>query len=536
MSGLIGLRMKNPEILEYSGRAGTWALSALDAPGLESAIRREERIGTPPIDIIRRVGPGIEEGTIVFQPLPGFPDPRVLAFKSVICSRDLYWISDGKGGFILSDRLADLVGELPAHARRLTDRRAVHFLLGCNIRGDWTLLEDINRVGHGEMILFTPGEGEPERRRIQRFSWNSTVEDEEEALGVLEQALETVSLLIARRKNSALMFSGGVDSTLLWSFLRIPVLTGFVDTDPSERDAAVKAAARHGMEHGLVEFRESEFLGDLRKVVADAGMPFIISNFQMFYYSRAFGSGFSHLVSGELADSMWGISHLTRIFDGSGGGEYAAAIAESPLSPAGYGIRVNLMLPDDLGTLSRIYGEKAVLGLLGHNLDFVLECLDPAVPLDRDFRKGHADIGSLAFILNGCWRGNYRQAGYVKGVGFSFPFETLSMLRAALSVALPQRILSKEGVRKPLIRRLLARRLPRADLAGKSGSGVPRTRYCQDGPFKDFFRDHPVPAYWPAEHADLLVNPTWESSSLVMKCISLAVWQEEVLKPTSSSS
>jgi asparagine synthetase B (glutamine-hydrolysing) len=530
MNGTVGLRMKNPEVLEYPGAAGTWTLSALEARDLAAAIGREERIGTSPPDIIRRVGSGIEEGTLVFRPFPGFADPRVLAFKSIIGSRDLYWVSTDEGRFILSDRFAELIPELRPHAARLTDGRAVHFLLGCNLRGDWTLVEDIRRVGHGEMVLFTPGEKEPERRRIGRFSWTPAIEDEGEALDVLERALEKVSSLILRRKNSALMFSGGADSTLLWAFLRIPALTGFIDTEPAERDVAVAVAERHGIPHGLLKLEESKFLDDFRKALADAGMPFIISNYQMLYYSKAFGREFSHLVSGELADSMWGISHITRIFDGSGGGEYARAIAESPLSPRGYGIRVNLMLPDDLALLSGIFGDETILGLLGHNLDYVLECLDPAVPLDRDFRAGHADLGSLAFILNGCWRSNYRQAGYVHGVGFSFPFESLSMVRAALSLALPRRILSKEGVRKPLIRRMLAKRLPDAVLADKSGSGLPRTRYCREGPFRGFFRDRPIPAFWPAERADLLVNPTWESSSLVMKCISLELWADMFLR------
>jgi len=473
----------------------------------------------------------MEEGTILFVPSPGFPDPRILAFKSIICSRDLFWISNGKGGFVLSDRLADLLPELPARARRLTDRRAVHFLLGCNIRGDWTLLEEVHRVGHGELLLFTPGEKEPVRKRIQRFSWDSTVQDEQESLDVLENVLDRVSNLLAPVGNKAMMFSGGVDSTLVWASLnpRIPALTGFIDTDPEERDGARDAAMRLGIEHRVMPVRESGFLQAFREALKDVGQPFISSNFQMLYYLQAFRQGYAHLVSGELADSIWGISHTARLFQESKAAQYANEIASSPLSPEGYGIRVHLLLPDDLPLLSRVFGETTILGFLGENLSYALDCLDPAVPLDRDFCKGHADLGSLAFILNGSWRSNYRQAGYVHGVGLSFPFETLSMVRAALSIALPGRILSKEGQIKPLIHRMFQRKLPGAPAAAKSGSGLPRTRFCQEGPFKGFFREHPLPGFWPEEWADLLVNPTWESSSLALKCISLAMWEEEML-------
>jgi asparagine synthetase B (glutamine-hydrolysing) len=525
-------RFSNPEIAVAKTPAGTWFLSAIESRFLEKRVMEDCKQGFSPLGILEKIAPEMEEGTILFVPSPGLADPRVLAFKSVICSRDLYWISDGKGGFVLSDRMADLVPELPAHARRLTDRRTVHFLLGCNIRGGWTLLEAIHRVGHGELLLFAPGEREPERRRIQRFSWDSAIEDEEEALETLENALDSVSNLLAAVGDKAMMFSGGVDSMLVWASLkpRIPALTGFIDTDPAERDTARAAASRHGIGHKVMPVGESDFLESFREALKDVGQPFISSNFQMLYYLQAFRQGYGHLVSGELADSVWGISHTARIFQEGKAGEYAGAISSSPLSPEGYGIRVHLLLPDDLPLLSRVFGERTVLDFLGDNLSYALDCLDPAVPLDRDFRKGHADLGSLSFILNGSWRSNYRQAGYVHGVGLSFPFETLSMVRAALSITLPGRILSREGQIKPLIHRMLQRKLPGAVSPRKSGSGLPRTWYCQEGPLKEYFREHPIPDFWPAEHADLLVNPTRESSSLVMKCVSLQMWEEEVLR------
>jgi hypothetical protein len=103
------------------------------------------------------------------------------------------------------------------------------------------------------------------------------------------------------------------------------------------------------------------------------------------------------------------------------------------------------------------------------------------------------------------------------------------MVRAALSIALPERILSGEGQVKPLIHRMLARKLPGAVSPRKSGSGLPRTRYCQEGPLKEYFREHPIPGFWPDEWRSLLQSPTRESSSLVLKCASLQMWEEEML-------
>lgn len=535
MNGWFRLRMRNPELREFPGATGIWFLSALQASCLERIIRNHETKGLSPVGIIERLASEMEEGTVLFLPSGEYPDPRVLAFKSVICSRDLFWTSPGEGRFSISDRFADLLPELCPSDRVLSDRRAVHFLMGCNLRGDWTLVEAIHRVGHGELLLFTPGKGEPEKRRIQKLSWNSSIEDENESLETMEKALDKVSGILDPVGNKAMMFSGGVDSTLIWAGMkpRIPALTGFMDVDPSERDTALAAAARHGIECRVLPVRESEFMEEYRGALEDVGLPFIISNFQMLYYLKAFKSGFSHLVSGELADSIWGISHTVRIFEEDAKGTYSEAMRTSPLAPGGYGIRVHLLLPDDLPLLSRVHGEETIRGFLGDNLAYALGCLDPVVPLDGDFRKGHADLGSLAFILNGSWRSNYRQAGYVNGVGLSFPFETLSMVRAALSIALPGRILSKDGQVKPLVRRMLAKKLPGSGMPEKSGSGLPRTRYCQDGPFKGFFRDHPVPGYWPGEWAELLKNPTRESSSLVLKCASLQMWEKEVLRGSS---
>lgn len=532
MNDWLRLKMINPEIRTFQGTAGTWLLSALESSVLESLILRGEKAGLSPLDIVTRIASEMEEGTLIFAPSPDFPDPRILAFKSIICSREIYWTSPEEGRFILADRFADLLPELPCRDRKLSDRRAVHFLLGSNIRGDWTLVDKIRRVGHGEMLLFTPGEKKPERMRIQRFSWDSHIDDENKSLETLGKALDKVTGIIAPLDNKALMFSGGTDSTLIWACLQpeIPALTGFIDSDPIEMEMACLMAQRHNIEHRAMPVRENEFLDEFRKSIKDTGLPFIISNFQMIFYRQAFKAGFSHLVSGELADSIWGMTHTTRIFEKDPTGPYAVSMERSPLDPGGYGIMAHLLLPDDLSLLADIYGEETILELRNDKLSYTLECLDPAIPLDRDLRKGHADLGSLAFILNGSWRSNYRQAGYAHGVGLSFPFETLSMVSAALSIALPGRILSKNGQIKPLIRKMLKKKLPGTTLPEKSGSGLPRTRFCQEGPFKGFFRERPVPGFWPDERADLLRDPTWESSSLALKCASLSIWLEEVLK------
>ena len=532
----VEIRLSNPEVVSVETPAGSWFLSATGAGSLAKRVRDRSLWGLSPVEVVERLAPEMEEGTVLFVPGEGFSDPRVLAFKSVICSRDLYWARTGTGRFVVGDRFADLLPLLSGEARVLSDRRAAHYLMGCNIRGDWTLLEAVNRVGHGELLLFSPNREEPEKKRVQRFSWNSVIEDEEAAAETLEGALEKTCGHLRQLESRALMFSGGTDSTLLWSFLgpQTTALAGFVDTEPAERDAARNTAARHGIPLRLMELREEDFLEEFRGALRDAGMPFIISNFQMLYYRMGFRQGFSHLVSGELADTLWGIAHTARIFREPEKGPYARAIATSPLLPGGYGIRIHLLLPDDMGVLSHVFGWGTLLGFLQDNLSYVRACLDPAVPLDRDFRKGHADLGTLAFILNGMWRANYRQAGYVHGVGMSFPFESLSVARAALSVALPGRILSKEGVLKPAVHGLLAQRLPGAVPPGKSGSGVPRTRYCQEGPLKGFFRERPVPSFWPAEWAGALENPSWETSSVVLKCASLALWEEEVLRKAGS--
>lgn len=348
MNNWLQLKMINPELRAFQGAAGTWLLSAAGSSVLESFIRRDEKTGLSPLDIVTRVASEMEEGTLIFTPSPDLPDPRILAFKSIICSREIYWTSTEEGRFILSDRFADLLPELPCRDRKLSDRRAVHFLLGCNIRGDWTLVDKIRRVGHGEMLLFTPGKKEPDRRRIQRFSWRSQIEDENESLEILEKALDKIIDIIAPLENKALMFSGGVDSTLIWACLQpqTPALTGFIDSEPSEMEMAGMVAQRYNIKHRAFPVRESEFLDEFRKALKDTGLPFIISNFQMIYYRQAFKAGFSHLVSGELADSIWGITHTARIFEKDSRELYAGSMERSPLDPSGYGIKAHLLLPD----------------------------------------------------------------------------------------------------------------------------------------------------------------------------------------------
>ena len=169
MNGWFRLRMRNPELRESPGATGTWFLSALQAPCLARIIRSHETKGLSPVGIIERLAPEIEEGTVLFLPSPGFPDPRVLAFKSVICSRDLFWAVTEKGGIVLSDRFADLLPELPPEECRLSDRRAIHFLMGCNLRGTgpWSKPSTVSVTGR--CCFLRPGKGSPKRGGYRSF-------------------------------------------------------------------------------------------------------------------------------------------------------------------------------------------------------------------------------------------------------------------------------------------------------------------------------------------------------------------------------
>lgn len=87
------------------------------------------------------------------------------------------------------------------------------------------------------------------------------------------------------------------------------------------------------------------------------------------------------------------------------------------------------------------------------------------------------------------------------------------------------------GESKPVPKALLRKLFPEYPFYGrKGGSDVPRTRFCQAGPFRDFFRESALPDLLPSPGRPLLLDPQWDWSYMTLGAAAFSTWQEKVLK------
>jgi hypothetical protein len=196
-------------------------------------------------------------------------------------------------------------------------------------------------------------------------------------------------------------------------------------------------------------------------------------------------------------------------------------------SPRSYA--ANADLSPDIQAVRRLFGEEAVEKRVEKRLSFVLE--------RTGFHAGsseeqQAELVSALEFLGSTTEGvsRKRQDAAVFGKEAKEPFCSRKILEVATAIRPLERFYS-DGEVKPVPKALLRKKLPEYPFFGrKGGSDIPRTRFCQTGPFRGFFREHAFPDGMPSEGKTLLLDPQWDWSHMTLAAVAFSVWQEKVLK------
>ena len=176
-----------------------------------------------------------------------------------------------------------------------------------------------------------------------------------------------------------------------------------------------------------------------------------------------------------------------------------------------------------------LIGDKKVEERLNNRIAFVLNRTDlfPAADMAAD---KYLELKAVFALLFNNATSLWRQLAYGYGRIMYTPFTAKSLLNISLSIPRQYRYV-KDGRRKHILKDLLKQRLPGYPVdAQKLGTGLPRTRYCTEGPLKDFFEDHPIPDFVDPKFYDLVKKPRWETSWMVFNLITYTIWRENVLK------
>lgn len=530
--------LADPNCRVFNMGKTTWMVSGSDPALFQKTVEHATGKGYDVRRIFQELSKIVAEGTFVsVEPIDEGRE-RTTLFKTLSSTFDLYYRVENSSVSIF-DHFRNAVASVPVSQRILDENAfADHLLFAYEyLPGPHTLLKNIRKLTPGVMLEIG-AEGN------SRFEQIETIELPPGCDGArTEDVVDRLDAILAERISAysssfgkpTVLLSGGVDSTLILSYLGkgASALTVGVDTPEYsfEMDYARLSADLLNANHHMRILKESTFRRSIEELVVLLGQPTGTVFFQPMAFHCAFKETHGLFLSGETVDALFGFNKIAKIFDGSMlspmDGE---SLGREPWSMEGFS--ANCGLSPDLQKVRQVLGNETVGNRLHERLNFALGLCPKLVELKpAQWRVGHAEVMSI-FTDFGHIReyiGRTRQQAFCRGSTVLSPFACKQVLELAMSMPMPQRIV-RDGVVKHVAKSLLTKRVPGYPaLTRKGGSDVPRTRFLQEGPLKDVFREESFPRFWPEQYADILLNPQRDSSFLTLSALSYALWQNRIL-------
>lgn len=525
---MITVTLADPGAFHAQTPLGDWFVSAGNRERLGKELEKPAFLALPAREQAERLGALADDGTVLYVPGDGSP---LWLYRTINASRDLYFTRDNSGNWLFADHFRNLAASIPPNRRRLCRNALLDFLLFFFPVGNSTLLEGVFRLLPGECRSIDPGSGEERSRQAEILPCEPGCLTHSQAVTALEEAL--VSALGELVSNDCVLFSGGVDSTLVLLFRPVgsAALTVGIDSPEFgfELEYARETARMLDSKWKLVLLKEEDYRKQFEEAVFSLGQPFH-PNFQPVLLNRAFQEPFDVFWGANASDTLFGHPQTRKILDPEKRKENEALLSHPFHDPEGYGALSNT--GPDFRIIRDLFGEEAVSKRIETRLSQVLKSarVRPGDPVEE-----HVQVDSLIEFLTStnAIASQKRQAAATFGSQTREPFFARSILRIAAAIP-PRTRFFYNGEFKPVPKALLREKLPRYTFYGrKGGSDIPRTRFCQAGPFRDFFKEWPIPDLFPQKGENLLLDPQWDWSFLTLTAAAFSVWQEKVLKSES---
>ena len=505
---------------------GTWAVSAANGSRVRQELSKASFLALEEGLQVDRLGALCDDGTLAYVPVAG---TRFWLYRTINATRELYFRQDGCGNWVVTDHFRNMLAGIPRRERELGENAMLDHFLVLFPLGESTLERNVRRVTPGETRFVDAVSGEEVSRQAERLVGDPAGRRSvEEATEALEEVLRAA--LAEQGPDDCTMFSGGVDSTLVHLFRPkgSAALTVTVDTPEFafEVEYAREAARLLGAKWFHVPFREEEYLELFVETIETLGQP-VHPSLQPVFMNRAFREPFRVFWMGDGADTLFGHPQLRRILQGEVGPSLQKLLEKPPDSLEGYGALSNT--GPDLAVVRGLFGEGPVMRRIEARMAYILErgAVRPGSRLEE-----HVAMDSLVETFCStlpaitCKREN----AAVFGGETREPFFSRAALRLAGSIPTGQRFFHG-GESKPVPKALLRKLMPEYPFYGKKGgSDIPRTRFCQSGPFRDFFRGSDFPDLLPPGGREMLMDPQWDWSYLYLKAAAFSTWQDLVLR------
>jgi len=470
----------------------------------------------------------------------------VISAKGVIGSHERFHTPTDTGWYV-SDHFRNAISQVAVTDRHPSPLALAEHYLFNTTHGDRSYSPKIGRVAHGQMVTIDSTTGQLSNALVDRLTPPAEHVEIEEAIDHLGRAMEIGADAGVAAGRKALLFSGGVDSALLQTYMdpETTIVTWVPDTPEfaSETEYARAAARQLGIEIVEVPVREDEYRDLLRRTTEVMGLPPMHGATPM---SAAIYEGpYDTFITGEGADALFGVAQrlaqvskwftnplavsllrqaikvgppqlrhrLGQIY------ETAPRLAMPP-GPRSYGVgNAGAALADQVG---EVLGMDLVIALLQAKLDYV----DARVELESpqgDHKRRNQEYRHWSFTLADPIVGE-RHRSQGAGKAYHTIFGSQPVVEAALAVRAKERY--AHGLKgKWLVKDLLAKRAPAYPInQRKKPTHIPFDRLYASGPMAGFWDEYDMPEAFTGKARDDVVR----GNSLTWPAVIYAMWDVHI--------
>ena len=459
---------------------------------------------------------------------------NIFAFRSITSNFELFY-ANIDAGLILSNNFRNILSSTHLNQRIQSDEAIVDLFLFQRNYGDRTYIKSINRLGFGESIEYIVSDGVVKKEQIQRIEISNEYFSVKECTNKIEEQLG-VSINQLEAENQINTLSGGVDSSLVQTYLspKNKSISVAYDTPEfrNEIDYATNASALLQTNHEFIKIKETDYLPKFIDSVFALGQPSPdISNIVI--AEELSKSRHQHFLTSMLADGIFGLPTIKELYELNE--EKESNVKKGLDLPYNHrdgfaSQRFCIARKNDINLIKNIFGEKLVNERIEERLDFTNKKIVFTAKPQSAF-SAHSQYGSILDFFTNNILSIFRQIGSNYGKSFSSPFLDESIINASFQIKPEERYFSKQHGTKPVLKAILQRRLNKYEVNNsKLGDALPRTRFCENGPFIGFFESNPIPDFINDEYRKQLLAPNWDNSWIVLYSIFYSIWENNVLK------
>lgn len=521
---------------------GTWFTFGLDASQLSDLAR-----GADPA-VADRMVRAQRDAMVMLISIESERPVSVTAWKGLLSARETFFTVLANGSVVMSDHFRNVISFVPIENRAPSDAGLLeHYLCGWIYdRGSYSA--GIDRLASGDRLHIDLRTGDRTVELIDRILASSDPDALPGAIEQVEAALDEVMAPLRDDPGVSMSFSGGVDSTLLATFLddSTPLLTMTTDTPEfhGETEYAIAAAGLLNRDLVPAPMAESDYeamLNDSIDLSATPAQHYVTPLLAALYQSPA-----TTYILGEGADSVFGSGRgMQRVSGAMSFGPARVALGLLQRSPGMIGSRASQVLAyanryaqpldstsgqagraltfGDTSLVESMVGEAAVDEVLERHLAMVRQRVDMEVSPSRRFlshvetiqwRNTMADLGTVDRLLaSAC------------GKRIVVPFTSPKVVSALARVPVAQRYI-KGFAGKWILKDILSKRLPEyAVNQRKYATGLPFERFYDSGPLSGIWERYDVPDFIsPAIRSSVVNKPT----AMTWNAITHAIWSERI--------